>query len=102
MDEHDPGVDRLPGGSEADRLAVHEQTPFVGGDVAGENLHQRALARAVLTDHRDDLARRHVEVDPVERQHAGIPLDDVAGLEDHGCSGFAEGGPTITACRSSS
>ena len=49
---------------------------------AGENLHQRALARAVLADENVDLAGVDVKIHLVERQRAGIALGDADGLHD--------------------
>ena len=43
-----------------------------------EDLHQRGLARAVLAEQDVDLARRDLEVDAVERHHAGEGLADPA------------------------
>ena len=43
---------------------------------AGEDLEERRLAGAVLAEQRMDLARQHLEVDIVERLHAGKALAD--------------------------
>src|ERR1700730_686773 len=52
---------------------------------AGENLHQRGLARAVLAHQRVDLAGHQIEPSAGERAHAGGRLADVLGFnEQHG------------------
>jgi hypothetical protein len=45
---------------------------------AGEDLHQGALAGAVLADQAVDLPRPEVELDVVERGRAAEPLGDPA------------------------
>ena len=48
----------------------------VGFDDAVNHFHQRALARAVLTEHRVNFSRAHAEVDVVVGDHRGIALGD--------------------------
>jgi hypothetical protein len=50
---------------------------------AGEDLHERGLAGAVLADQPDDLAARHRQVDPAQGVHPGKPFVDAAQVE-HG------------------
>ena len=61
--------------------AVEDDLAVVVGDRAGEDLHQRALARAVLAAERVDLAglrgQRHVP----QRLHAAEVLGDVPHLQ---------------------
>src|SRR5262249_4136516 len=47
----------------------------------GENLHQRRLARAVLTDKTDDLARRDAKRHVAQGLHAGKTLTDADRFE---------------------
>jgi hypothetical protein len=49
----------------------------VDGVDAGENLHQRRLARAVLPDQPEHLAGAHVETDLLQRLHTGKGFADV-------------------------
>jgi hypothetical protein len=66
----------------AAHLAVEQD--LAGGrlDDARHALDQRRLAGAVGTEQAVDLARLHVEVDALERAHAGELLDEPADLED--------------------
>jgi len=64
-----------------DLLPVDPDRAAVGRVHPGEHLHQRGLARAVLTDHGVDLARLAVQGDPVEHLDAEEALADVAHLE---------------------
>jgi hypothetical protein len=59
-DEANPGIGAV------DRIAVERDGSAIGRQQAGNDPEERALAAAVRTDQRDDLARRHLEVDPVE------------------------------------
>jgi hypothetical protein len=54
----------------------------IGLDHAVDDLHQRGLARAVLAEHRVDLARGELETDAVEREHGGVALDDAGKPEE--------------------
>src|SRR5438045_9717765 len=49
---------------------------------AGDDLHQRALARAVLADETMDLAGGEREVDPTQRLDAAEGLGDLLQFED--------------------
>ena len=62
-------------------LAVQRHGAGVGGEGAGQDGHQRALARAVLPDEGDDLAGRDAEVDAVEGDGGGEGLGDAAHLQ---------------------
>ena len=61
--------------------ALEDDLARVGRLDAGQALHERALAGAVVADERDDLARVHGEVRAAQRAHAAEALDDAAGLE---------------------
>ena len=58
------------------RRAVDANLARVGAMDAGQDLHQRRLAGAVLADERHDLPGRQLEVHAVERDDAGKPLGD--------------------------
>ena len=70
-----PGA-RLGRGAEADRRAVHQDAPLVRLVQAGQDVHERGLARTVLADQRVDLAAPHRQRDPVAGQHAREALGD--------------------------
>ena len=52
--------------------------PGVGPHDPAEHLDQRRLPRAVLAQERVDLAGPQVEIDPVQRHHAAVPLRHAA------------------------
>jgi len=86
MDEGDAGPIGGADIREEQGGAVEAQLPGVGGQDPREDLHQRALPRPVLADHRDDLAAADVEVHPVEGEDAGESLHDSVGGEAGGHS----------------
>jgi hypothetical protein len=93
VDHPEAGRDRLARRSERDLPAVHQDLAGVRLVQPGEDVHERALARAVLTEQRMDLARAHVEVDGVVGEDAGEGLDDAVRLERrHGRSCVGAGG----------
>ena len=59
-----------------DRLAAKRDAPGVRAQRAGGDRDQGRLAGAVLAEQDVHLARAQVEIDPVERQHAGKALGD--------------------------
>src|SRR5205814_1061392 len=63
-DEADPGV------RPTHRPAVEGHLARIRGQQAGDDAQERALARAIGTDDRDDLATGHVEVEAVEDDEA--------------------------------
>ena len=67
VDDRDPGVARRRRSAEHDLDAVDEQLPGVGRVHAGEDLHERRLARAVLADQSVRLAGVEVDRDVLER-----------------------------------
>ena len=70
---------------EADRLAAPARSsPGVGLVRAGQHLDQGGLAGAVLAEQAVHLAGAHLQVDAVERAHAGELLDDAAHLQQRG------------------
>ena len=82
MDDADAGRFGVARAGEADRLAGQQQLAVVVGDHAGQNLHQRAFAGAVLAADRVQLARQHVERDVRQREHAGKALGDAVDRDD--------------------
>ena len=57
VDHADAGADRIARAAELDRLAVDQDLALVGPVEAGEDVHQRGLAGAVLAEQAEDLAR---------------------------------------------
>src|SRR5205823_254200 len=76
MDHADAGRDRVARRGEVDGIAVDDDLAGIGTVDAGEDVHQRRLAGAVLTEERVDLAGPDLEVDPGIRQNAGEGLGD--------------------------
>ena len=91
--EDDPVVAVEPGLVGA--LAVDEHVALARLDQVADDPQQRRLAAAGRADQGDELARLHVEVDPVEREHVAAlealrePGDrDGGGIRAHAtCSG---------------
>ena len=81
VDDPDAGGLRRVRVAERDLLAVDADRPVVGRVDAGEHLHQRRLAGAVLADDRVDLAGAQVEVDAVQHLDADEALADARHLE---------------------
>ena len=78
VDEAQPGVERIGGRAEVERDAGHlGGGTLVGFVVAGEDLDDRRLARAVLADEGVDLAGGDLQVDVVQRPLPGERLRQV-------------------------
>jgi hypothetical protein len=80
VDHADPGPDGVGGRVDGHDLTVQPNLALVRLIEAVENLHQRALARAVLAQQGVDFAGAHVEIDPVASQHTGEAFGDAAHL----------------------
>ena len=78
VDHGDAGLGRALLVEAGDRRAVELDGAAVGPVDAGDEMHQRRLAGAVLADQRMDLAAPHLERDVVDGPHAREGLDDVA------------------------
>ena len=70
VDRDDAGAARLGGRAKATALRRRASCPGVGGEHAGEDLDQRALARAIGAHQRMDFARAHFEVGRAQRPTA--------------------------------
>ena len=70
VDHPQAGLDRVARRPEHDRPAVEADLALVGPVEAGEDVHQRALAGAVLAEQRVDLAGPQLEVDVVVGEDA--------------------------------
>jgi hypothetical protein len=84
VDDADPGVPGLLRAADLQRLPVHREVAGVRGVDAGEQLHQRRLAGAVLADDGEHLVVPQLEVHVGERLHAGEALADPGHLEQGG------------------
>ena len=81
MDHRDAVSQRVERRGQADFLALEPERAGVGRVDAGDDLHQRRLAGAVLAHQRMDMAALQAERDVVERQHAGKGLAHVLDFE---------------------
>ena len=70
----DAGIERVAGGAEAHLAALDLHRAGEIGMHAGDDLHQRRLAGAVLADEAVDLAGAEREVDIAQRLHAAERL----------------------------
>ena len=87
VDGRDPQCGRVLGLGDRDLLAVEADRAVVGGVDAGDRLHQRRLAGAVVADEADDLAGVDGEVDPVQRLDRAESLADSLQLEEWSAAG---------------
>ena len=83
MLEHhaDAELARVRGACDDDRLAFPPHLPGVRLDDAVDDFHQRALARAVLSEHRVNFARPRGERHVAVRDDARVDLGDPAKLD---------------------
>ncbi len=97
----DAEMERGLGIGDCDRLAIKADLALVGRIDTGENLDQRGLAGAVLADQRRDGARIELEIDLLQRLHAGKGFRDADRLEDGagGRRGHADGFRSQTEAR---
>src|SRR5712691_8145650 len=77
MNDADAYFFRVARAFEVDGLAAKQNLTFKIGEDSGEQLHQRTLAGAVLTDNGVQLAGQNVERDVGEGGDAGEALGDV-------------------------
>src|SRR6185295_6660375 len=75
LDPERTGLDRR---AERDLAALEQDLSRVRGLDAGQALHERALAGAVVADEGDDLAGEDGEVRAAQRAHAPEALHDAA------------------------
>ena len=75
------------GVAEPDHLAAEHDLALIRGVHAAQDLHQGALAGAVLADQSVDLARQQIEIDAVERDRAAEALGDAAEAPASGSDG---------------
>ena len=78
VDDGDAGARGLAGAGEPHRLAVDRDLAVIVGIDAGQDLHQRRLAGAVLAHQGMDLARARREIDALEHRHIAERFADAA------------------------
>jgi len=76
MHHRDPGVERVAGRAELDAVPEELDLTLVRAVETGEDVRERRLPGAVLTQQRVDLSRGSLEVDVVVRDDSGKPLRD--------------------------
>ena len=64
------------------RVAVNKDLAFTRLKVAGEDMHERGLAGAVLANHGVNFASPKAHVDVIERKNAREPLGHPGDLDD--------------------
>ncbi len=79
----DPVRGRFRRVAEAHRLAAPQHFAAVGGLQAGDNLHQRGFAGAVLPHQQMNLAAVDRKVSPAQRDHAAESFFDSLQIEKH-------------------
>ena len=70
----------------ATTLSRHEEIPLVGHVHTAQNLNERGLASAILSNQGVDLAAVQIEIHAVERRHAGKTLCDLPQLQSQRCA----------------
>src|SRR5262245_2125541 len=70
VDKSDPSFNRIRNRTDNYLLTVDLQSPGVRLIDAAENFHEGRFAGAIFTGQRDDLTRKDLQVDLVERNHA--------------------------------
>jgi hypothetical protein len=85
VDGLDAGVQRVLRSPEVHRLPIHEELAGVRNEGTGQALDQRRLARAVVADDAQHLARVEVEVDAIESDDPPERLDHAAGGKNRCC-----------------
>ena len=83
VDDGDAAVHRLTWGGEDHFLVTQPQRAGVIAIDAGENLHQRRLARAILTGQRMHAPRAQRQVDTLEHADPGEALVDALECHQH-------------------
>src|SRR6185436_14010928 len=76
VNELDPMSSSIARRVDLDRFAVDLDRTAVAGNRAADDIHQRRLARTVLTDQRDDFTLADGEIDLIERNYSGEPFAD--------------------------
>ncbi len=84
VDHADPARDRVARRTDARVLALQRDRAGVGAVQAVEDVHERRLSGAVLTEERMDLVLVDDEVDAVQRGEVAEALHDAAHLDERG------------------
>ena len=81
VDRHDAGSARFGGRSKGDLLPGEGHLALIRREHAGDDLDERALARAVCAHERMGFARAHFEVRRTQRSHRSEGLRDAANVK---------------------
>ncbi len=92
MDHRDARRHRLGGAMAPQRVAAKQDLARVWRDHAEQDFHQSALARAVLAEQAEDLARAHFEIDAVIGPHGAEAADDSSHFQQRGHQGSLDRG----------
>ena len=84
VDHRDAGRHRFGGPVAGERAAAKNDFARVRRRHAEQHFHQGALARAVLAEQAEDLARSHFEIDAVVRAHGAEAADDPSHFQKRG------------------
>ena len=98
MNEGDTQPESLFYGLQGRWNPVYPNLTAVAGLHPGEDLHQGALARTVLTDDGDNFAAAHGQAHALERPHAGERLGQRTGFQQdrgHEQFGLREGSVSV-------
>ena len=92
VDHADPVPNGVARPLHHDRLSVDHDLPGVGLDEAVQDIHQRALAGAILADKGVNLALADLQINLVIRHHAGKFFRDPPHLDGKGLLGHSAPG----------
>ena len=94
-----PATQRLCALRRVMSLPVEQDLAAIGGQIAGDQIEQRRLARAVRPDDAHRLAGSHAKIDAVGRLERAERLAEAPGLEQHRVAEVrAVGHPPLPAC----
>ena len=82
VDHLDAHAAALAGRQIEDRLAVEADTAGIRSVHAGDDLHQRRFAGAVVADQPDDFAATHRKIDAMQDVHGAEALGDAIDFEN--------------------
>ena len=89
VDRLDAGTAGILGRLEVNFIAIHVDLSGVGDQGSGQGLDERRLTGTVVTDDREDLARKQVDVHTVETDDPAEGLDQTAARQ-HCFAGVGE------------
>jgi hypothetical protein len=81
MDQDDASPERIADPGKSDRRSVKLNFANIGRLGAGDDFHQGRFAGAIFPDDRQHFAGSNVEIDAIERPHAGKRFAEISDLE---------------------